>query len=159
MPINIIVAMTRDGVIGDKGTIPWHIREESEHFKELTTGNAVIMGKNTWLSIPEEFRPLPSRMNIIVSSSLDRHNGAIVCKNIEEAVERAENYGKGETFCIGGAKLYEAMLPFTEILHISWIKGDYIGNVRFPYVDFSKWEMKGMKEHNEFKYERYIRKG
>ena len=156
--VSIVVAMTRDGAIGDKGTMPWHIREESEHFRSLTAGNAVIMGKNTWISIPERFRPLPDRLNIVVSSTMGDQKWAVVCRTIEEAAMIAEASGKGEAFCIGGAKLYEAMLPMAKVLHISWIEGSYKGDTYFPKVDWTQWQLKKIERYDKFTYEKYLRK-
>jgi len=158
LAVSIIVAMTRDRVIGNKGTIPWHIREEAEHFRELTTGNTVIMGRNTWESLPEKFRPLPDRLNIIVSTSLGEQKGAIVCKTVSEAVVKAAYAGKGETFCIGGAQLYMAMLPMAEVMHVSWVKGNFAGDAHFPEIDFSQWEQKQTREYEKFTYVKYLRK-
>ncbi len=158
MTLSIVVAMTRDGVIGDKGRMPWHISEETEHFKNLTMGGTVIMGKSTWLSIPEKYRPLSGRVNIIVSSSLDDQEGATVCATVSYAMVKAAHIGKGETFCMGGAKLYGAMLPMADTLHISWIDGSYRGDAHFPDVDWSQWELKQTLRHTEFTYERYLRK-
>lgn len=157
--VSIVVAMTREGVIGDKGSMPWHIREESEHFKNLTSGHAVIMGKNTWFSIPERFRPLPDRLNIVVSSTISDQKGAVVCRTIEEATAIAEASGSGETFCIGGANLYEAMLPIAKVLHISWIEGSYKGDAYFPKINWAQWELKKSECYDKFTYERYLRKG
>lgn len=157
MGISIIVAMTRDGVIGDKGGTPWHLREEIGHFKELTVGNTVVMGKNTWFSIPERSRPLSDRVNIIVSTTLLKQNGAIVCSTVKDAIATAESINKGETFCIGGEQLYKAMLPFADVMHISWIKKRYGGDAHFPKVDFSQWILTKRVDHSDFVYEKYLR--
>ena len=158
MDIGIVVAMTRDRVIGNNGKIPWHIREEFEHFKRLTSGNTVIMGKNTWLSLPEKFRPLPDRVNIIVSSSIGEQKGAIVCSTIKEAVTVAESISNRETFCIGGEQLYKAMLPMANVLHISWIIGNYNGDAHFPEINFAEWKLDKEIENTRFVYDRYLRR-
>lgn len=157
MPINIIAAMTEDRVIGCNGRIPWKIPEETKLFKELTTGNTVIMGRNTWDSLPEKFKPLPNRTNIIVSTAMGEQDGAIVCKTIQEAVQIACNHA-GEIYCIGGAKVYSAILPLSETLHISWIKRQYKGEVYFPKINLDEWSLEETKEFNEFTYKKYSRR-
>ena len=157
MRTHIIVAMTKDRVIGKNGTLPWHIHDDAKLFKDLTSDNTVIMGRNTWLSLPDKYKPLPNRVNIIVSSTLPGQKGAIVCKTIEEAFEVARGYGN-DVFCIGGAQLYAAMLPLADALHISWIKGSYDGDTYFPKIDFSLWEEQEAKDFDGFTYRRYARK-
>ncbi len=155
MPISIIVAMTRDRVIGSNGKIPWSIKEDMSLFKKLTMGNTVIMGRTTWQSLPERFRPLPGRTNIIVSNTLPEQEGATVCKDADEALKAAES-GQGTVFCIGGARLYAEMLPIADVLHISWVNKSYEGDAYFPEVDFFRWRESEAKEFREFTYRRYV---
>jgi dihydrofolate reductase len=154
--LNVITAMTSKRVIGKGGKIPWKIPEEMKLFKDITMGNAVIMGKNTWFSLPEKFRPLPGRANIIVSGSILGQNGATVCKNIEEALMFADKLGV-KVFCIGGAQLYSTMLGGADVLHVSWIKKDYDGDAYFPEINFSEWKESEVKDYPEFTYKRYVR--
>jgi len=154
---HLIVAMTQNRVIGNAGTIPWKIKEDMKLFKEKTTGNTVLMGKNTWNSLPTEFRPLPNRNNIIVSTSLEEQNGAIVCKTIEEGITEAKKLGK-EIYCIGGGQIYSAMLPFANVLDISWVKKEYSGDTKFPEINLNEWKETEKKEFTEFVYKKYERK-
>jgi dihydrofolate reductase len=156
MAINLIVAMTKDRVIGNEGELPWKILDDMRLFKSITSGAVVIMGKNTWLSIPEQFRPLPDRTNIIVSSTLEKQEGATVCKSVKEALEVAQKSGL-EIFCIGGSKLYAEMLPIANIIHISWIKQDYDGDTYFPNIDVSGWNVIETREFPDFIYRKYER--
>ncbi len=155
MQIEIIVAMTKEGVIGKAGGIPWRISDEMKLFRKLTVNNTVIMGRATWLSLPEKFRPLPDRINIVVSSTMTVQDGAVVCAGLEDAVEAAKKY-PGRIFCIGGAQLYRAALAVANVLHISWVKKDYVGDVYFPKVDFAKWKEVETEEFGEFTYKKYI---
>ena len=157
MSINIIAAMTEDGVIGSNRNIPWKIPEETRLFKELTTGNIVIMGRNTWESLPSKFRPLPNRTNIIISTTMREQEDAIVCRTVQEAVQKTHEY-PGEVFCIGGAQIYAAMLPLANALHISWIKKRYEGDTYFPEIKTDEWNLTETKEFEEFTYKQYIRK-
>jgi len=157
MSINIIVAMTEDRVIGSNGGIPWKISEETLLFKERTTGNIVIMGRNTWESLPSKFRPLPNRTNIIVSTTMQEQKDAIICRTVQEAVQKTHEY-PGEVFCIGGAQIYAAMLPLTNTLHISWIKKHYEGDAYFPEINSDEWNLIETKEFKDFTYKQYARK-
>jgi dihydrofolate reductase len=156
MAISIIVAMTKDRVIGAGGEIPWHIADDMRMFKSLTEGNTVIMGKRTWLSIPDEFRPLPGRENIVVSTTLGEQRGAKVCRSVAEAVKEAKKTGR-EIYCAGGARLYAAMLPLADTMYISWVKGEYDGDTYFPEVDLTKWKEVETREFPDFVFKKYSR--
>ncbi len=155
--INIIVAMTKGMVVGKDGKLIWHLKEDMKLFKEKTEGNVVIMGRKTWDSIPEKFRPLPNRENIILSRNLVGTKGAIVCNSIEEALTKAKEFDK-EIFCIGGATIYGEFLPLAKVLHISWVKKDYEGETKFPEIDFDEWNCVEEKDFEEFTYKKYERK-
>ena len=149
--------MTNSGIIGKNGILPWHLPEDMKIFKELTTNNTVIMGKNTWNSIPEKFRPLSNRTNIIVSSTLPNQKGAIVCKNVPEAINEAKKIGK-DTFFIGGSQIYKEALEPSDTLHISWVKENYEGDTVFPKINFSEWKEVKSEEKTGFTYKKYERK-
>jgi dihydrofolate reductase len=155
--INIIVAMTKNRVIGKDGKLIWQIKEDMNLFKEKTLGTTVIMGRKTWDSIPEKFRPLKGRENIVLSNSIKKIEGTFVCGSVEEALRIAKNIGK-KIFCIGGARVYAEFLPLTEILNISWIKEEHKGNVFFPKINFEEWNEIEKKDFEKFTYKKYIRK-
>lgn len=156
MGISVIVAMTKERVIGSNGRIPWHMKEDMELFKSLTTNNTVIMGRTTWLSLPKRFRPLPDRSNIIVSTTIGPQEGAKVCRSVDEALDEAKRNGN-QIYCIGGAKLYAAMLPLADGMCISWVKKQYGGDTYFPEVDFRGWKEIETKEFPDFTFKRYSR--
>ena len=117
--VTIIVAVNEVGIIGRKGKIPWHLPDDMRRFKELTTGNVVIMGRKTWESLPK--KPLPNRFNIVLSKQFveqheafyrdltDKHVG--ICSSLEEAIYMAEHECPGkEIFIMGGAQTYKAAL-------------------------------------------------
>ena len=156
MELSIMVAMTRDHVMGKGSSLPWRIPEDTRLFMESTKGTVVIMGKNTWLSLPPKSRPLPDRINIIVSSTLQQQSGALVCATTEEALKLAATYNK-KVYCIGGAQLYAAMLPLTKFLQVSWVKKPYSGDIFFPKIDFSQWKEIETKEFEQFTYKKYER--
>ena len=157
MVVSLIVAMTSERVIGSHGTIPWRIREETALFRQLTTGHAVIMGRGTWLSLPEASRPLKDRLNIIVSSTMRMADGAVVCSSIADAISEGRKR-PGEIFCIGGAKLYSGMLPFSDRLHISIVDGSYAGDAYFPNIDYSEWREVSSRQFKDFRYSEYARR-
>jgi len=138
--------MTKDRVIGKPGALPWRIPEDLKRFKNLTTGKTVIMGLNTYRTIN---RPLPKRNNIILSYEPMEIEGADVCTSIEEARAKAESYGK-DIFVMGGAQVYEQMLPLVEKLHVSWVKKDYEGEIKFPEFKLEDWQETEREEFSEF---------
>ena len=132
---SIVVAMDDCNGIGRDGTIPWKCPEDMAFFKRLTTyttpgtWNAVIMGRKTWESLPEKYRPLPNRLNIVLSrgNSIDYDN-CVVAESLEEALLLApEEAALGEIFVIGGAQVYEEAIlhPDCESVYISRIPGDW----------------------------------
>ena len=157
MNINIIVAMTKDRVIGMKGKIPWNIPEDMKLFREHTTDNTVIMGKNTYFSIPNKFRPLPNRNNIVVSTTMSKTKGIDVCTSLEEAIEKAKTYKK-DAFIIGGAQLYNATLPIATKMYISHIKEYYSGDTYFPQFDYNNWIIERRDQYVDFVLAVYRRK-
>lgn len=106
MNITSILAINNKEVIGDKGGIPWYNSEDLKHFKEITEGHAVIMGSKTWHSIPEKYRPLKNRRNIVLSKKHKKLKGAEVFDNPKTALAKLYNDGVKELFVIGGKSLY-----------------------------------------------------
>lgn len=159
----IIVAMTKDRVIGKDNSIPWYIKEDLKNFKEVTMGHPVIMGRKTWDSIPEKFRPLTGRVNIVISRKADPKNnkpGKLYWANsYEEAINIAHNVDGApvDTYIIGGSTVYKRALPEADRLYISWIKKDYEGDTQFPEIDFSKWMEEESNEYAEFVFTKYRR--
>jgi dihydrofolate reductase len=119
----IIVAIAKNGAIGKNNKLLWHIPEDLKYFKLQTLGHPVIMGWNTWLSLPK--KPLPDRLNIILSqknSCLD--NSCIVFNNLNDCLNFVRNYDK-ICFIIGGASIFKQTLPHTKKLYITWIDKNY----------------------------------
>jgi dihydrofolate reductase len=138
--ITLIAALARNGVIGKDNALPWHLPEDLKHFKELTTGHAVIMGRKTWESLPPRFRPLPGRLNIVLTRSAEyTAPGATVVHSLEEA----EKIGCGGTarqlFVIGGAELYAHALPLARRLELTEIDAEIEGDAYFPAFDRTQW--------------------
>jgi dihydrofolate reductase len=111
------------------------------HFREMTSGKPVIMGRRTWESLPEKFRPLPGRLNVVVSRNSDYSApGAVVAGSLAEAIEKAERKSGGEVFVIGGAGLYRQALPFAERLYLTEIDAEFPGDTFFPELRPDEWQ-------------------
>lgn len=136
MIVALVAAVAHGGVIGRDGEIPWRLPEDVERFKELTTGHAVVMGRKTWDSIPERFRPLPDRRNVVVTRSPIWHaEGAERAASIEEALGLLAD--EAEVYVIGGAQIYAAALPHASQLELTEIDRDVEGDTFFPSWDRS----------------------
>jgi len=144
--ITIVVAMTRERVIGRKGRLPWHIPEDLRLFRELTTGQTVIMGRETFASIG---RPLPDRRNIVVTRTLPAIAGVEVCRSFAEALNKGAADGK-KIFVIGGRALYRQALPIADAMVVSWVREDFTGDTFFPGFDPESWPVEKVEEHAAF---------
>ena len=135
----VIAAVAKNGVIGSDNALPWHLPEDLKHFKQLTTGHAVIMGRKTWESLPAKFRPLPNRLNIVVTRSAEyQAQGATVVHSLEEAQKLGAG-GAAQQFVIGGAELYAHALPLAQRLELTELDADFAGDAHFPAVDRAQW--------------------
>ena len=135
MKISLIVAMAGNRAIGINGRMPWHLSADLKHFKKITLGSPVIMGRKTFDAIG---RPLPGRDNVVVSRNADYHcPGARVFGDIETALQACQD--RDEVFIIGGATLYQAMLPAADYLYLTLIHKDFAGDTFFPDFDASMW--------------------
>ena len=155
--INVIVAMTKDRVIGKDGTLPWHLSEDLKLFKAHTTGNIVIMGRKTFDSIG---RPLPNRRNIVVSKSIredEKAAGVEYFPDLDHALAAAQE-GEGRIFIIGGASIYHQMIEKADRLYISLVEGDYKGDTYFPEIKDDVWKVVKTEPHAGFTLEVYERK-
>ncbi len=134
MQIKMIWAQARQGVIGLNGTIPWHVSEDMAHFKALTQGSAVIMGRKTWESLPVKFRPLPGRRNIVLTRNPQWHpQGAETFAGLELALHHCPP--AQTVWIIGGAEIYQQALAFAKVAHVTEIDADYPGDAFAPTLD------------------------
>lgn len=130
--LGLIWAQAHGGVIGAGGLMPWHLPEDSAHFRRTTTGSPVIMGRTTWESLPERFRPLPGRTNVVVSRDPGYvAPGAQVVTSLEEARARA---GTGRVWVMGGAQVYAATIDDADLLVVTEIDADVAGDTLAPTV-------------------------
>ena len=156
MRLAIIAAVARNGCIGRDNGLPFHLPEDQRHFRRVTMGCPVIMGRKTWDSLPARFRPLPGRRNIVVTRNPDwRANGAEAAHSLHAALALASS--EPRAFIIGGAELYRQALPLADELVLTEIDRDFEGDVFFPPWDASHFEPLSREAHhaappNDFDY-------
>ena len=136
-PLAMVVAMTAERVIGKDGGMPWHIPEDLKHFRRVTMGHAIIMGRKTHESIG---RALPRRRNIVITRQRDAvFEGCDVAHSIEDAIAMARAGGDDEPRIVGGGVIYEAALPLATKLYVSEVALDVEGDTHFPRFDPEQW--------------------
>ena len=139
MTVSLVAAVARGGVIGRDGGIPWRLPEDMARFRELTMGHAVVMGRRTWESLPDQFRPLPGRGNVVVTRNPDwSARGADRAGSVEEALDLLES--ESRVFVIGGGEIYAAALPFADELVLTEIDAEVAGDTTFPRWDRSEFD-------------------
>lgn len=140
---SIIAAVAENGAIGKNNEMLWHISADFKYFKETTLGHTVIMGKNTWLSLPK--KPLPKRTNIIISRSLavDIEN-VVVVSSIEKVIELCNS--NDEHFVIGGGKIYEEFMPLAKRLYITRVNKSFDADTFFPNIDENVFKLISQSE-------------
>lgn len=155
----MIVAMDEDGFIGRGNELPWKLSSDMARFKELTEAdgfNSVIMGRRTWDSLPDSYRPLPERVNIVMSRDTNwEAEGAETALYIGRAIELAYAEGSDECWVIGGSQVYEMFLDRVDEIHVTTVHTSGSGEVRFPEWDRDEWseevvERLGSDEKNEY---------
>jgi dihydrofolate reductase len=136
--LSIIVAIADDYAIGCANKLPWHLPADLKHFKNLTTGHAVIMGRKTFESLPNG--ALPNRKNIVLRSRLSDEipSTYFEATSLDDALEIAKNDEK--IFIIGGSTVYEQCLDRADSMYITWIHAKFEADTFFPKIDFTKWK-------------------
>lgn len=139
--ISIIAAMARNRVIGIANTLPWRLPEDLKHFKALTLGHHILMGRKTYESLG---RPLPGRTSVVITRSQDlRVPGCLVANSIAEAIAACNN--DNEIFFIGGEELYRQALDVADRIYLTEIKENFAGDAWFPEFDTNLWQETGRK--------------
>lgn len=134
----IIVAIANNNVIGNGNDLPWHLPSDLKHFKETTNGHTVVMGRKCYKSIPEKFRPLPNRKNVIITRNKEyKQDGAVVVHSINEAMSFAK---EGDVYVIGGAQIYNEFFNEADKLILTKIVEDVEGDTYLD-LDLSEWTM------------------
>ncbi len=131
MKLHLIFARARNGVIGNKGAMPWHLPEDLAHLKKTTMGCPVIMGRKTWDSLPPKFRPLPGRLNVVVTRQLDwQADGGLRAGSLKEAAALCASLT--DVWVLGGAEIYTQALPLASTAVVTEIDADFEGDAYAP---------------------------
>lgn len=135
--INIVVAKASNNVIGAKNDLIWHLPNDLKHFKNLTSGHPIIMGRKTYESLG---KPLPNRTNIVITRDSNWTTDGIVKENsLEKAIDSALKIDE-DIYIIGGGNIYKQAMEFTDILYITEVHHEFDGDTYFPEIDTDDWE-------------------
>jgi len=135
---SIVVAMAENQVIGYQNQLPWHLPADLRHFKQLTMGKPILMGRKTFASIGH---PLPGRRNLVLTRQADLQLEG--CEIIHQADKLKMLNLQAEVMVIGGAEIYQQFLPQAQTLHITWVHKEFIGDTQFPKVNWQEWQSQG----------------
>ncbi len=158
----LIAAVARNGVIGRGGELVWHESEDQKHFRRVTMGCPVIMGRKTWDSLPARFRPLPGRRNVVITrNGAWRAEGAERAASLDEALALVAEAAK--VFVIGGAELYALALPRADELVLTEIDADLDGDTHFPAWPRAQFELASSEPRTSaagiaYRFVRYLRR-
>ena len=137
MKVALVAALAANGVIGRDGGLPWHIGEDLKHFKTITMGKPVVMGRKTFEAIG---KPLPGRTNIVVTHTLELIlEGATVVHSLDEALVVAQGLEPQEIMIVGGAELYKLALPKVDRMYLTYVHQAFAGDTFFPNFDPDAW--------------------
>lgn len=150
MSIHLIYARAANGVIGRDNTMPWHLPEDLAHFKQLTQGHPVVMGRKTWDSLPPRFRPLPGRTNIVVTRNADWNagegaQGVLRADSLEAALALAQQHGE-QVWVMGGAQIYAQALPLADSVEVTIIAQAFEGDAYAPTLG-TEWHEDQRSDH------------
>lgn len=141
MKISLIAAVASNNVIGKDNKLIWHLPADMKFFKEKTTGHCIITGRKNYESIPEKFRPLPNRTNIIITRQSNYPApGALIVESVEKAIALAKEKNETEAFIIGGGEIFNQTMDMADVLYITHIDSAFEGDVFFPEIDSKKWK-------------------
>ena len=159
MRIVIIVAIAKNGVIGKaNGEMPWHIKEDFQHFKKTTMGFPIIMGRKSFESLG---KPLPGRENIIVTRNTNLKydfDGIKIFYSLQDAVDYSRSLNKDKIFITGGGEIYNQSISFADEMIISHMKFDVVGEVKFPDFNVDDWKIISREKKKEFEIVTYLRR-
>ena len=142
MEVSLIVAVAENGVIGKDNDLIWHLPKDMKFFKETTLGHHVIMGRKNFESIPEKYRPLPNRTNVVITRQADyKAEGCVVINSVEEALEIAKQNGDKEPFIIGGGQIYKIALEqnLVDKIYLTKVHHTFDGDTFFPKLN-NEWK-------------------
>ena len=142
MIISIIVAVSENNIIGRNNDLPWHLPADMKFFKETTMGHCVIMGRKNFQSIPDKYRPLEGRTNIVVTRQKGfQAPGVKVAHSLEDAIQVARDQHDEECFIIGGGEIFSQSMEMCDRIYLTRIHKSFEGDVHFPEIDNTKWKI------------------
>ncbi|MEQ1732725.1 MAG: dihydrofolate reductase [Bacteroidia bacterium] len=145
MNISLIVAFDNNFAIGKNNDLLWHLPNDLKHFKALTTGKTIVMGRNTYESIG---RPLPNRTNIIISRNTNyTAEGCVVVNSLEAAIDYSKTKSVDELMIIGGGQLYTQAFKLCTTLYVTHVNCGVDADVHFPAIDYSQWNLISSEAH------------
>lgn len=167
--ISIIAAIGENRELGKRGKLLWQIPEDMKRFRMLTEGHVVIMGRKTFESLPKKFKPLPNRVNIIItrdknfsvpvnSTSINHVNKVNICYSLEEALKNSKfeirnSKLPNEVFIVGGGQIYQQAIKYADKLYLTLVKGKYEADTFFPeYKEFKKIVAKKQSRDDNYEY-------
>ncbi|MCH6574472.1 MAG: dihydrofolate reductase [Ignavibacteriaceae bacterium] len=159
MRIIIIVAVAANGVIGRaNGEMPWHVKEDFQHFKKTTMSSPIIMGRKSFVSLG---KPLKGRENIVVTRNTNLNydfDDVTIVLSLNEAIEHCKLLNKEKIFITGGGEIYKQSISIADEMIISHMKFDAVGEVKFPEIDMNEWYIDSKDDREKFEIVTYKRK-
>ncbi len=150
MIISMIAAVAANRVIGKNNNLVWRLPDDMKYFMQTTQNHCVIMGRKNFESIPAKFRPLPNRVNIIVTTQTEyTAEGCIIANTIKEALNYAESQNEQEVFIIGGGQIYSQSMPLTQKLYLTEVNNEFDGDTYFPEYDKGNWRETSRIHHRK----------
>jgi dihydrofolate reductase len=157
--MKLIVAIDENGGIGKNGKLPWHLPEDMKFFKEKTNGGIVIMGRGCFESIPEKYRPLPNRLNVVLTRyKTEQYPGCLVHNSILDVLEDDYLVSKDNVWIIGGGQIYDYFINIVDELWITHVTGDFDCDTFFPKIDNEIWIGKPIASIQGGTIYKYVRK-
>jgi dihydrofolate reductase len=148
MIISLIAAISQNHVIGRNNDLPWHLPDDMQYFMQTTKGHHVIMGRKNYQSIPQKFKPLPNRVNIVITRQPGfEAAGCVVVHSLPDALRIAILGGEEEVFLIGGSEVYREGILLANRLYLTEIKATVEGDVYFPEFNRAEWREISRKSH------------
>jgi dihydrofolate reductase len=149
MIVSMIAAVASNRVIGKNNDLPWHLPDDMKYFMQTTKSHHCIMGRKNYDSIPEKFRPLPNRTNIVVTRQRGfTAQGCLVVNTLEQGLEIAAASLEPEIFIIGGAEIYRLGLPYANRLYLTEIHSAVAGDIFFPEFNKNDWREESRVSHD-----------
>ena len=147
MVLSLIAAVSENNVIGRNNELPWHLPADMKFFKDKTMGHCVVMGRKNFDSIPDKYRPLSGRTNIVITRNTHIHfDGAVKAHSLHEAIQIAKEKNESECFIIGGGEIFKHAIDVGDRIYLTRIHHHFEGDVHFPEVDQKKWKQVSIQE-------------